>query len=74
MVDIYDECILGMDFLQKHECHIVSAEGIATDPEKNATVKEWPTPTNVSEVKSFFILSKICSLLRRYSPTPKSTL
>ena len=32
---------------------IVSAEGIATDPEKNAAVKEWPTPTSVSEVKSF---------------------
>ena len=32
--------------------HIVSAKGIATDPEKKATVKEWPTPTNVSEVKA----------------------
>ena len=46
--------------------HIVSADGIATDPEKNAAVKAWPVPTNASEVKSFLGL---CSYYRRFVPS-----
>ena len=46
--------------------HIVSADGIATDPEKNAAVKAWPLPTNASEVKSFLGL---CSYYRRFVPS-----
>ncbi|CAC5379680.1 unnamed protein product [Mytilus coruscus] len=29
--------------------HIVSEEGISTDPDKIKAVKEWPTPTNITE-------------------------
>ena len=28
VADIYDECILGMDFLQKHECLVDLKKGI----------------------------------------------
>lgn len=33
--------------------HLVSANGIRTDPEKIGKVKDWPTPTNRKEVLQF---------------------
>ena len=43
--------------------HIVSEEGISTDPEKVVKIKEWPTPENVTEVRAFLGL---CSYYRRF--------
>jgi hypothetical protein len=33
--------------------HIISEQGIAVDPEKIEAIRGWPTPRNVSEVRSF---------------------
>ena len=33
--------------------HLVSAEGIATDPEKVEAIREWPRPTCVRELQAF---------------------
>ena len=33
--------------------HVISAEGVATDESKIEAIKNWPTPTNVTEVQSF---------------------
>lgn len=33
--------------------HIISKEGVATDPAKIASVVNWPTPTSVTEQRSF---------------------
>ena len=33
--------------------HLISEEGIATEPSKIEAVKEWPVPESVSQVKSF---------------------
>ena len=33
--------------------HVVSREGVSTDPDKITVVKEWPQPTTVTEVRSF---------------------
>ncbi|KAL7824866.1 hypothetical protein SRHO_G00343640, partial [Serrasalmus rhombeus] len=33
--------------------HVVSGEGIATDPNKTAAVRDWPTPRTVRQVRSF---------------------
>jgi len=33
--------------------HVVSQEGIATDPEKTAAVKNWQPPNNVKELRQF---------------------
>ncbi|KAJ0568387.1 putative nucleotidyltransferase, Ribonuclease H [Helianthus annuus] len=37
--------------------HIVSAEGIAVDPEKIVSIQNWPTPKNVKDVRSFLGLA-----------------
>ena len=33
--------------------HIVSQEGIQTDPEKTSAIRDWPVPQNVKDVRSF---------------------
>jgi hypothetical protein len=33
--------------------HIISGEGISMDPTKVQAIVEWPTPTDVQEVRSF---------------------
>ena len=43
--------------------HVISAEGIATDPEKTAVVTSWPAPTSLTETRSFVGL---CSYYRRF--------
>ncbi|PIO32203.1 hypothetical protein AB205_0160660 [Aquarana catesbeiana] len=43
--------------------HIVSEEGIATDPEKLEAVTSWPRPMNVTELRSFL---GFCSYYRRF--------
>ena len=41
----------------KYLGHVVSKEGVSTDPDKIKSVTEWPQPTTVKEVRS---LSGIC--------------
>lgn len=53
-------------FLQKEVPflgHIVSENGIATDPPKIDSVNNWPIPRNVKEVRSFLGL---CSYYRKF--------
>jgi len=37
--------------------HVVSGDGIATDPEKIKLVEEWPTPTNLKQLRGFLGLT-----------------
>ena len=37
--------------------HVVSENGIAVDPAKVATVQDWPTPKNATDVRSFLGLA-----------------
>ena len=43
--------------------HIISGNGIATDPEKIESVKNFPTPTSVTGIRSFL---ELCCYYRRF--------
>ncbi|XP_053351273.1 uncharacterized protein LOC128520866 [Clarias gariepinus] len=43
--------------------HVISAQGIATDPAKIAAVQNWPEPVNVSQLRTFLGLA---SYYRRF--------
>ncbi|CAK1581984.1 unnamed protein product [Parnassius mnemosyne] len=43
--------------------YVVSEEGIRTDPEKIAAVKDWPVPKDKTQVRAFLGL---CSYYRRF--------
>jgi len=38
-------------------CHIISNNGVGTDPAKISIVANWPTPANISELRSFLGLA-----------------
>jgi hypothetical protein len=48
------------DFFQKQiHClgHVLSEEGVAIDPDKIMSIMEWPTPKDVSNIRSFMGLA-----------------
>ena len=49
----------------KYLGHVVSKEGVSTDPDKIKAVTEWSQPTTVTEVKSFL---GFVSYYRRFTP------
>ena len=58
--------------------HILSAEGVSTDPEKVSPVESWPPPTNVSELRvflgSFFRISQLSQALFSFLRKREETL
>ena len=44
--------------------HIISREGVATDPGKGQAVTSWPVPTSKSKVRSFLGLVSYCGISR----------
>ncbi|UYV61724.1 hypothetical protein LAZ67_1006165, partial [Cordylochernes scorpioides] len=45
--------------------HIISTEGVQTDLEKTETVRMWPTPKDLTQLRSFLGL---CTYYRRFIP------
>ena len=56
------KCKLGLSEV-KYLGHVFSAAGMQPDPEKVSVTRNWPTPTNVAEVRQFLGLA---SYYRRY--------
>ena len=59
--------------------HVISAEGVATDEGKIEAIKNWPTPTNVTEVQSFLgFMGYYCRFIPKFAqvahPLHKLTL
>ena len=47
--------------------HVISAEGVATDEGKIGVIKNWPTPTNVTEVQSFLgFMGYYCRFITKF--------
>ena len=46
------KCVFGKDTM-KFLGHVISSADIATDPEKIATVAQWPVPLNKQELQQF---------------------
>ena len=47
------KCEFGMTELL-YLGHIISANGVWVDPEKIRALVDWPTPTNLTQLKGFF--------------------
>ena len=37
--------------------HVISKEGVAVDPNKIRSIMEWPTPKDISDIRSFMGLA-----------------
>ena len=48
----FSKCEFYKDKIQ-YLGHIISEQGLAVDPEKINSIREWPVPTDVSMVRSF---------------------
>ena len=56
------KCEFGMTELL-YLGHIISVDGVRVDPEKIRAIVDWPTPTNLTQLKGFLGL---CGFYRRF--------
>ena len=48
--------------------HVVSKQGIQTDPKKVEAIHKWPIPTNMTEMRSFLVFTNFYQqFIRKYA-------
>ncbi|KAG7497078.1 extracellular calcium-sensing receptor-like [Solea senegalensis] len=48
--------------------HVVSGRGVATNPMKVAAVRDWPTPANINQLRSFLgLASYYCRFIKSFA-------
>ena len=52
----YSKCLFAQPQLE-YLGHIIGVHGVSTDPEKVKAVQQWPTPSNIKQVRSFLGLA-----------------
>jgi hypothetical protein len=46
------KCVFGVNHVE-YLGHVISAQGVSTDPSKVTAIAEWETPTSVTQLRSF---------------------